>query len=192
MKSDSRNIIGGLIIALGIIFLIDSLFDFNFWNFIWKLWPVVLILLGIYILMNQGRFSGEFKSGEVSSDSRLFGDMDISLSGKEILDHHYSTLIGDMKLDLTGAVIKSGETKISVSSLIGDVRIKIPEGIPVKLSSQLIIGDIRFNDLKRDGFFQRLDHVDDNYESAENRLFLSVSGIIGDLDINRIRIDDVN
>jgi hypothetical protein len=102
LKSDSRKVIGGLIIGLGIIFLIDSLFDFDFWNFIWKLWPVALIVLGVYILKNQSRFRGDFKSGDISSDSRLFGDMDISLSGKEVIDHYYSTLIGDVKIDLTG------------------------------------------------------------------------------------------
>lgn len=192
MKTDSRKIIGIVVIGLGIIFLIDSLFNIDFWGFIWKLWPVVLIILGVYILKSQDRFKSDFKSGNISSDSRFFGDMDISMSGKEIDDHRYSTLVGDMKVDLTGAEFKPGERKISVSVLIGDVSIKIPGNIPVKFSSQSLIGDIRFDDLKRDGFFQRLDHVDDNYESAENRLFLSVSGIIGDLEIHRIQIDDVN
>jgi lia operon protein LiaF len=192
LKSDSRKVIGGLIIGLGIIFLIDSLFDFDFWNFIWKLWPVALIVLGVYILRNQSRFRGDFKSGDMSSDSRLFGDMDISLSGKEVVDHHYSTLIGDVKIDLTGAEFVPGEKKISISFLIGDVRIKIPENIPVKLSSQSLIGDIRFDDMKRDGFFQKLDHVDDNYESAGKKLFLSVSGVIGDLEVCKMKIDDVN
>jgi predicted membrane protein len=151
LKSDSRKIIGGLIIALGIIFLIDGFFNFDFWNFIWKLWPVALIVLGVYILRNQSRFRGDFKSGDISSDSRLFGGMDISLSGKEVIDHHYSTLIGDVKIDLTGAEFVPGEKKISVSFL-----------------------------------------VDDNYESAEKKLFLSVSGVIGDLEVHKMKIDDVN
>jgi predicted membrane protein len=62
----------------------------------------------------------------------------------------------------------------------------------VKLSTQSLIGDIRFGDMKRDGFFQKLDHVDDNYESAEKKLFLSVSGVIGDLEVHKMKIDDVN
>lgn len=192
MKTDGRKLIGGLVIALGIIFLLDSLFDFNFWHFIWKLWPLVLIVLGIYILKNQELFGGDFKTGDFSSDSRLFGDLDISLSGKEILNHRFSTLMGNIKLDLTGAEFKAGETKIGVSSLVGKVRIKIPDGIPVKLSTHALKGDIRFDDLKRDGFFQKLDHIDINYVSAEKKLLLGVSSIIGDLDINRIKIDDVN
>ena len=192
MRTDSRKIIGIVIIALGAIFLIDSLFNIDFWGFIWKLWPVVLIVLGLYILKNQERFKGDSKSGDFSSDSRLFGDLDISMGGKEIDDHRYSTLVGDMKVDLSGGEFKSGEKKIGISVLIGDVSIKIPGNIPVRLSSQSLIGDIRFDDLRRDGFFQRLDHVDDNYESAESKLFLSVSGIIGDLEIHRIKIGDVN
>jgi predicted membrane protein len=193
MKSNTNRLVGGVIIAVGALILIGNIFGgFDFWDFIWKLWPVVLIVLGVYLIKNQRRISGDFKSGDYSSESSLFGDLDISLSGKEIADQHYSTLFGDIKIDLLDADFKTGENRIGVSALVGDIKIKIPDNLSVRLSSRSIIGDIRFDDLRRDGFFQRLDHIDNNFGSSEKRLSLSVSGIIGDLNVNRIKTDDVN
>jgi predicted membrane protein len=193
MKSNTNRLVGGVIIAVGALILIDNIFGgFDFWDFIWKLWPIVLIVLGIYLIKNQRRISGDFESGDYSSESRFFGDLDISLSRKEITDHHYSTLFGGIKIDLLDADFKTGENRIGVSALVGDIRIKIPDNLPLKLSSRSIIGDIRFDDVRKDGFFQRLDHIDNNFGSSEKKLSLSVSGIIGDLNVNRIKTDDVN
>ncbi len=193
MKSKTNRLVGGLIIAVGALILIDNIFGgFDFWDFIWKLWPVALIVLGIYIIKNQGRIRGNIESGDFTAENRLFGDLDIALSGKEVTDRHYSVLIGDIKIDLTGADFKVGENKISASSLVGDIRIKIPDKLPVKISSRSIIGDIGFDDLRRDGFFQKLHHTDDNFGSSEKKLLLTVNGIIGDSNVNRIKIDDVN
>ncbi len=182
-----------MIIAVGALFLVDSIFGgFDFWDFIWKLWPIALIVLGVYIIGKQRKIRGDIDSGDFSSEFRLFGDLDISFRGKEVTSQHLSALVGDMKIDITGADFKAGESKISASSLIGDIRILIPDNIPVKLSSWSVIGDIQFDDLRRDGFFQRLDQTDDNFGSSEKKLLLTVNGIIGDLDIKRIKIDGVN
>jgi len=193
VKFGRNRIVGGLIIAVGALILIDNIFGgFDFWDFIWKLWPVALIVPGVYIIKNQRRIRGDIESGDFTSENRLFGDLDISLRGKEIADCHFSTLIGDIKIDLTSAELKTGENKISASSLVGDIRIKTPDHLPIKLSSRSIIGDMRFEDLRRDGFFQKLDHIDDNFGSSEKKLSLTVNGIIGDLNVNRIKIEDVN
>ncbi|UCC79401.1 MAG: cell wall-active antibiotics response protein [Candidatus Zixiibacteriota bacterium] len=193
MKSKTNRIVGGLIIAFGALILLDNIFGgFDFWDFIWKLWPIALIVLGVYIIGKQRKIRGDIESGDFTSEYRIFGDLDVSFRGKEIANHHLSALVGDMRIDLTGANIKAGENKISASSLIGDIRILIPENIPVKLSSWSVIGDIRFDDLRRDGFFQKLDQMDDNFGSSEKKLLLTVNGIIGDVNVNRIRIDDVN
>lgn len=193
MTSKTNRIIGGIIIAVGALILLDNIFGgFDFWDFIWRLWPLALIVLGIYIIKNQRKVKGDIESGDANSESRLFGDLDFSFQGKEITDHHFSVLIGDMRIDLTGADFKTGENKISASSLIGDIRISIPDNMPVKLSSWSAIGDIRFDDHRRDGFFQKLNRVDDSFESSEKKLLLTVNGIIGDLNVTKIKIDGVN
>jgi lia operon protein LiaF len=193
MKSNTNRIIGGLIIAVGALILIDNFFGgFNFWDFIWRLWPLALIILGVYIIKNQNKIKGGNKPGDASSENTILGDLNISLNGQEVSGHHYSSLIGDVKIDMRGAKFTAGENSISVFSLIGDIRIEVPENLPVKLSTHFLIGDVRFDDLRRDGFFQRLDHADDNYGSSEKKLHLTVNGVVGDLNVERIKIEDVN
>jgi lia operon protein LiaF len=193
MKSSTNRIVGGLIIIIGALILIDNVFGgFDFWDFIWKLWPLVLIVLGVYLIKNQRKIKGGVDSGDIASENVFFGDLDINLTGKEAAGRHYSALIGDIRIDLSSADFKDGENKISASSLIGDIRIKIPDHLPVKLSSRSVIGDIRFDDLRRDGFFQKLDHYDNDFRSSEKKLSITASCIIGDSNIDRIKIDNVN
>jgi predicted membrane protein len=193
MNAKTNKIVAVVIIAIGILALLDNLFEgFNFWDFLRRLWPVVLIVLGVYILKSRRGVGAEVVADDGISENTLLGDMDISLSGSEVNGQHYSTLIGDIRIDLTGAGFRVGENRISVFALVGDIRLKIPDGIPVRLSSRSLVGDIEFDDLRRDGFFQRLNHTDDKYESSEKRLRLSVDCLIGDLKVNRINIDDVN
>jgi predicted membrane protein len=192
MNSKSSKIVGGTIIAVGLLILIDNLFGgFGFWHFIWRLWPIALIILGIYIIKIRANITGDTGPGESASDNRLFGDLDVSITGDEAKDHRYSTLIGDIRIDAAGDKLASGENKIALFTLIGDVEIKIAEKLPVRLSSRFLIGDVRFGELKRDGFFQRLDHTDGDFGSSETRLVLEVNGLIGDLKIDRIKINDV-
>ena len=193
MNWKSNKTIGGLIILIGLFFLIENLFgNFEFWKFIWKLWPLALIFLGILVLKHRKNAIGDAESHESSSESVLFGDLDIIISESESREHNYSILFGDTKIDASRFELKPGENKIIVSSLIGDILIKIPEEVPVRLSTKFLIGDVRFEDLRREGFFQRLDHSDDTFESSEKKLVIDVRGLIGDLRINRIKINDVH
>lgn len=193
MKSDTRSLIGWAIVVIGAISLIDNLFgDAHFWNLIWKLWPLILVVLGVYIIRNQNRFRRNTDSDNLSSETRLFGDLDISLGGMDTGDHRFSTLIGDIKIDLSEVNFDPGEKEIEATVLIGDTRILVPERVSVKLSSQCLLGDIKFDDLKRKGFFQKLDRADGGYETADKKLLLNVSSLIGDLEVLRVKTDDVN
>jgi CHASE2 domain-containing sensor protein len=54
MRSRHRNIVGGILIVLGIIFLLGT---FNiFWWFHWStLWPLVLVAIGALIILSARR-----------------------------------------------------------------------------------------------------------------------------------------
>lgn len=51
----SRVLIGGLIVFLGIGFLIDQLFNVNFGAIFSKSWPLILVLLGVIVIIRNGR-----------------------------------------------------------------------------------------------------------------------------------------
>lgn len=46
-----RLIWGGILILIGIIFLADNLFNVNLWPVVWRLWPLVVIGIGGWLLL---------------------------------------------------------------------------------------------------------------------------------------------
>jgi predicted membrane protein len=183
---DGRVFTGLLIICVGIIFLLGNIYpDFNFWHFAGRLWPVILIIIGLYILLSQNRFRWHAAT-RASSHSRMVGDLRIDYKGKEIGDVGASQLIGDLTIDLTGALLKSGVNTLNVSGIIGDTSIFLPSSFPLKISARSIAGDLRFDNRQEEGFFPKLEYTDDRYEQAGEKLLVTVSSVIGDISMQRI------
>lgn len=53
MFSSESVIWGTLLIGVGVILLLDQLFDIEIWSHIWKFWPLLLIAFGISILLDK-------------------------------------------------------------------------------------------------------------------------------------------
>ncbi|MFN3852629.1 MAG: PspC domain-containing protein [Spirosomataceae bacterium] len=71
MSNQSKNgsLIGGaVLIILGLIFSIENLTDFDIWDYIWKLWPLGLVGLGIWMIVKD-RDNGNNYRGYNSNDS---------------------------------------------------------------------------------------------------------------------------
>ncbi len=56
MSNQSKNgsLIGGAtLIILGVIFSIETLTDYDVWEWIWKLWPLGLVALGVWMIVRD-------------------------------------------------------------------------------------------------------------------------------------------
>lgn len=52
-RSDETRVIGGLIVlAIGLLFLLQNIFGWNAWS---SFWPVILIIIGLIIVVNSAR-----------------------------------------------------------------------------------------------------------------------------------------
>jgi len=59
-RRDSGSGIGGLMFLLaGIILLLNSLgvVPWHFWDFVWRFWPALLVLVGIHVILGHSWFS---------------------------------------------------------------------------------------------------------------------------------------
>lgn len=52
-KNDDGMAWGIILVALGTIFLLQSVFDIEIFRDIWKFWPVILIVWGLKVLMDS-------------------------------------------------------------------------------------------------------------------------------------------
>ena len=164
--------------------MFESIFaDFSAWGFIVNLWPLLLVLFGLYIIINRGQFGG--RAASERNFVKFIGSLKTDLSDEEIGDIDLSIFIGELRVDLTRSRFKQGENNLHVSMGIGETIVLVPSDIPVRLSSHLFAGELYFDDKRSAGIFPRLEHSDDGYESAERRLHVLLAGFVGEMTIRK-------
>ena len=183
---DGGILAGAIIFLLGLIFLLENIFPhIHLWRIIGNLWPILLIILGLYILSNHGRFRNRNYEFPATAFNRLIGELHLSFDGKEIGNINASQLIGELTIDLTGSHLKGGKNYLNLSQLIGETTVIAPAQFPIRLAGKLLIGELNLDNRKESGIFPRLEHVDTNYDLSEAKLDIIFSGLIGEMNLLR-------
>lgn len=191
MKFNSRKLIGWIILIIGLLFLLENILrEFNAWRFIGNLWPLILILIGLYIIVNRWRFSHKASGADWETRSRFVGELKTSYSGHEIGDVSVSLFIGELSIDLAGVRLLTGENRLNASFGIGEATIYVPTGFPLRVTAQAFAGELKYDRHKSGGIFPKLEQIDDDYQSSEKKLHINVDGFVGELTIQKIRAND--
>lgn len=186
MNFSGQKLIGWTILIIGLLFLLENILpEFSAWRFIANLWPVILIFIGLYIIVNRWRFSSEASGGDRETRSRFVGELITSYRDNEIGDVNVSLFIGELSIDLAGARLLAGENRLNASFGIGEATIYVPTGFPLRVTAQAFAGELKYDRHKSGGIFPRLEQIDDDYQSSDKKLHINVDGFIGELTIQR-------
>jgi predicted membrane protein len=176
VEDRGRLFIGIVLIALGLAFLIGTVFRVNVWAFCW---PVGLIVVGVWMLLRP-----YMVGPDTAIRQKVLGD--IRRSGAwDVVDEEIWIGVGNVRLDVTGATIPSGETKIQLFGFVGDVDLILPEGVGVSISSTAFVTDGKVFGQKQERFVVPLRLDSDDYETAERRIRLETLFFVTDLDVRR-------
>jgi len=174
MQNRSQVLVGTFLLLLGIGFLLANVLKINFWAICF---PAGLILIGVLLLVRPKVF-------DTSSTSSwyLFGNVK---RGSEWTpaDEEIWLLFGDVQLDFTQTQLPVGETNIRLNGLIGDVDVIAPADAGVAVSASGLIVELRTPTDKVDRFLSSANSASLNYPSAERKLLLSTTFLIGDIDV---------
>lgn len=170
---------GALLIALGVLFLLDTLGVVSAGRVLSTYWPVLVIAAGLLLLWGAGRW------GPAGPLGRVVGDIRIGQEEWELRDTETSLGIGDLRLDLRRARIPAGETTIRIKGGIADIKVVVPQGLAVSAQSRVGMGSINLLGHKADGFSRQLSFVSPDYAAADKKVKVHMNLLIGDTSIVR-------
>jgi lia operon protein LiaF len=174
MQNRSQAFIGAFVLLMGIGFLITNVLRIDFWALCF---PAGLIVLGVLLLVRPKVFD----TSTVSHWS-LFGEVKRDGAWTPT-DEEFWQFIGNTKLDFTQAQLPVGETHLRINGLIGDVEVIAPAGIGVAVSASGLFVDLSTPAGKIDRFLSPANSVSPNYATAECKLHVSTTFLIGDVDV---------
>lgn len=152
MLLSKNNIPGIILLLLGVAFLSNTLFQ---WNFFAVFWPVIIIGIGISILFEGEKVKSEDKGKSFSSSDRIsetvvFWGVDKKITSKEFKGGDINVAFGGLELDLREAKVAKGGAKIHIDCAFGGVEVFVPKGCRIKTNGTGIIGGWETNLKERD------------------------------------------
>ncbi|MGB8657012.1 MAG: cell wall-active antibiotics response protein LiaF [Candidatus Zixiibacteriota bacterium] len=179
---------GVLLIVVGFIALLDSLRLAHFWPVLGRLWPLILIAFGLWLLVRRRHFSWDEKTEirEGKKYSKAFGDLKIDTTGMDPHGLDVEMGFGDLEVNLTKASFSDREHTVHLALGFGDMKVWIPSDIRASLSASCGAGKIDLLGKIDDGLGNKVDHQDDGYDSAQNKLKTFAKLGFGDMRISRV------
>ncbi len=117
--------------------------DYATWGQIFDFWPIILILIGIYLIIGRYRSRVRESDSAYTSSFAVFGDVEKRNTSKDFTGGELSSIFSDVKLDLKDAKISDVPARVSVSVLFSDVDIYVPSEWNVQIDTlPLLAGGI--------------------------------------------------
>lgn len=182
MSAPKLRLASGLfLILLGALFFLAQVFgeELNLGDILELLWPVGLILLGIFLLWRHGGRRGS--GGRGQTRTTVFGDL--KLDGDDIEPDGLDTALGfgDLTLDLTTARLADKEYRIDVNLVFGDIKIILPAGLPVRAEGSSLAGDLHLLSKSGHGLGNHVTYESEGYSAARKKISLKASCVFGDI-----------
>lgn len=191
--SNSKAIWGLIIIGVGVLLLLQKFNYIDIGEFIGNYWPVLLILWGLGLVFKRGHreepsaISMGDKNLVIDDDepnhSNVFGDVEVKIETQNFRGGKMHTVFGDVEVDLADMNITSGEKNLYLSGVFGDIDVAVPRNLPFKVKANLVAGEISLMGQKRSGFSIQDTYRSAGYESAVNRLNISISHVFGEIKV---------
>ena len=169
--------IGGYLILLGAIFLLDStgtrsLGVAGMIGAAVGLWLVGLGVLAVLAAWRARRFTRRMR--------RAIGHVR-GASGLSVEDAVISTVLGDISLDLRDANLPEGETELTLLCWVGQIHVRVPADVGVDVTAQAIVGVVDALGERQEGLARDIHVTSSGYPARDRRLRLRLSTVIGEI-----------
>lgn len=192
--------LGVILIAIGMLLLLDNMYIMDVGEIVRTYWPVLLIIWGLNKLTRRssspnpydpssGRVEGAtatvYPSSEENhvSSSTVFGDYTVAIQSKSFAGGFVSTTFGNMDIDLLNARLAEGEHSLKLDGLFGNTTVYLPKDMAFVVFANTTFGDIWINQQRKQGISPSLDYASSDFHTATQRLRISASRVFGKITV---------
>lgn len=167
-------ILGIILIVLGLIALIEAIFEINLGRFIG---PMILIGLGLWLILRP-----QIVGPNVHVQMPILGD--VRKTGTwEATDHEIWMLVGSNRLDFTEAVFPKGEATVKIFGMVAEVTIILPEDVGLAVGSTAFVSEFKSFEGKQERILSPLTFQSSNYEEVDKRVRVQTLGFVSDIKV---------
>jgi len=145
---------GWILFAFGALGITGRFFEFSFRDMISDFWPLLLIALGLYVILNR-KSGGTYNSGEGTTASGISGsqtnadtidEVSIFYGSKKIITSDnfkggkITSIFGGTDLDLTNAKLAEGHQVIDVLTIFGGMQLYTRQDLKIDVKVMSIFG----------------------------------------------------
>lgn len=134
-----------LLIVIGILCMLAT-WDVIAWSALFRLWPLVLIAAGAWLLLRPSQHRAEKHGSEAGEDIdfldawALFGGAERQPASQQFKGGNATALFGGIDIDLREAQLAEGEHSLHLTALFGGIDIFVPQDWDVTVTGTPIFG----------------------------------------------------
>ncbi|MCA0991895.1 cell wall-active antibiotics response protein [Pseudalkalibacillus hwajinpoensis] len=170
---------GTLLFIVGLLLVLDRFQVIHFTlSSIWKLWPLIFVLIGFKIL-------GQFRKVQGFS---LVRDHSYNKPNWEVRSMYDWSFVCDYDFDFSTTLIPEKETVIHLSGFVGDINVILPEDLPFRIegSAKVLSATIDKHNQDNVGRGQAITYETDDFNDALQRIVFYLDFSVLDLRVDRI------
>jgi len=156
LANTNKKVLGGILSGLGALFLIPRIFpEVQYDGGI--IIPIVLIILGTYIILNKRRqaqqnIDDQMISKDKIDDVSIFGGGTKIISSDNFKGGNITAIFGGSEINLIGCKLAEGENIIDVLCVFGGTTIIVPKEWNIVVSVTSILGGFSNKSIKNFNF----------------------------------------
>jgi len=156
LANTNKKVLGGILSGLGALFLIPRIFpEVQYDGGI--IIPIVLIILGTYIILNKRRqaqqnIDDQMISKDKIDDVSIFGGGTKIISSDNFKGGNITAIFGGSEINLIGCKLAEGENVIDVLCVFGGTTIIVPKEWNIAVSVTSILGGFSNKSIKNFNF----------------------------------------
>jgi hypothetical protein len=177
MVNRGMLVLGGVLIGLGVLFFLGSIFKIDIGALCC---PLVLIIAGVLMVVRPN-LSGR------GGPSRVVLIGDVKRKGAwEVDDMEYWLGVAELELDMSQALIPAGETQITAYGFVNDVELRLPADVAVCVEGAGMVVNTKIFGRKLESVFAPVQYKSEGYDTAARKINLQIVGFVVEVKVKQV------